>query len=102
MKFIEFFFSAADTSFISGDRYAPFSAPVSKFGAGQAKFGARTSKFGLFLLNSVVFGLGTERQLPGILAPFAKRTQIVSKFGPIAITSGPIFLFQLPEQAHES
>jgi hypothetical protein len=93
MKLLKFFFSAADTSCISGNRYAPSSAPVSKFGPGQAKFGARSSKFGLFFLNSVVFGPGTERQLAGILAPFAKRTQVVSKFGLSATSSGPFFFF---------
>ena len=101
MKLFKFFFSAADASGISGYRYSPFGAPVSKFGPGQSKFGVRTSKFGLFFLNSVVFGPGTERQLAGILAVFAKRTQVVSKFGPTATSSGESFLFQQPGGSHE-
>lgn len=66
---------------------------ISKFGPFEVKFGGTGSKFGPFLLNSVVFGPVTERFCAGILALFAKRKQIGSKFGVRAAAHTALFSF---------
>lgn len=66
---------------------------ISKFGPSEAKFGGTGSKFGPFFLNSVVFGAETERFCAGILALFAKQTQIGSKFGVCAAAHTALFSF---------
>jgi hypothetical protein len=60
--FIQFLLSAEKGLAVIEPRYASSRrAPVSKFGVREAKFGGKWSKFGLFSLNSVSFGLPTER-----------------------------------------